>query len=453
MAIRHGPIYEFTLFVEGDVADGHERWLDDRIRDALRLPGMLDCRRFSIAADEQGRAGHICQFVLNSNEALDDFIDDYAADFDSDATSQFGDRMAMSSRILREDKTHGRSIDEVPDCLNCGAHLRGQYCGHCGQRSRSRLISLWELIRDAFGDLFELDSRLWQTLVPLTIRPGQLTRDYLQGRRARYMPPFRMYLVLSLLFFLVAFFDPHEKLGVLFEPDAETTAEQEVTEETHEADHAGQETLNGLAADGIIVGSEALPEDVADELGAFNIQLNEHGDPEVNCEVDKSDLDGLPDWLSRRLTPERLQRVCERTKIDDGRALIDNLIDNIPAALIVLLPLMAFVLKGLYPLSRRYYVEHVLFFVHFHAFFFLILSLEILFSRITTLLHVPEAVADLALVIVSFYIPVYLYVSMRRVYGQGRAVTFLKYIVLTVAYAFGLLVTMLGAVAIAAFSI
>ncbi|HKJ20007.1 MAG TPA: DUF3667 domain-containing protein, partial [Woeseiaceae bacterium] len=104
--------------------------------------------------------------------------------------------------------TDDAQLPEYPDCLNCGTELRGQYCGHCGQRARSRLISLWELIQDAFGDLLELDSRLWRTVIPLLVRPGQLTRDYLEGRRARYMPPFRMYLVLSVVFFVVAFFDP-----------------------------------------------------------------------------------------------------------------------------------------------------------------------------------------------------------------------------------------------------
>jgi len=453
MAKRHSPICEFTFFVDRDAADDHERWLDDQAQEALRLSGALDCHLFSVADDAQGRTGRICQFVLDGNEALDDFVDGFGADFDAAAVSHFGDRMAMSSRVLREDKMHGKPQDEIPDCLNCGAHLRGQYCGHCGQRSRSRLISLWELVRDAFGDLFELDSRLWQTLVPLLIRPGLLTHDYLQGRRARYMPPFRMYLVLSLLFFLVAFFDPHEKLGVLFEPDAATPAGQESGEEKSEIDSAKQELLDELAAEGIIVGSNSVPEDVADDLSSLNIQFDDDGNPDVKCEVDQSDLDDLPDWISRRLTPERIQRICERTKIDGGRALINNMLDNIPAALIVLLPLMAVVLKGLYPLSRRYYVEHLLFFVHFHAFFFLILSVEILFSRVTALVAVPEAIATLALVVASFYIPAYLYISMRRVYGQGRAITFLKFIVLTIAYSGGFLVTMLGAVAIAAFSI
>ena len=99
----------------------------------------------------------------------------------------------------------------------------GQYCGNCGQRARSRLISIWELTQEAFGDLLELDSRLWRTLIPLVaFEAGQThTRDYLEGRRARFMPPFRTYLVLSIFFFLIAFFDPATRsLAIFFEPEA-----------------------------------------------------------------------------------------------------------------------------------------------------------------------------------------------------------------------------------------
>jgi hypothetical protein len=275
-----------------------------------------------------------------------------------------------------------------------------------------------------------------------------LTHDYLQGRRARFMPPFRMYLVLSLLFFVVAFFDPREDLSLLFEP--EPTAESEAAQAAAEA--RKQEILDELAQDGIVVGGN-LPEDVEDDEGvSFRFGDEESGDTS-DCDVDASDVEGMPPWLQRRLTPERMQQICERTQIDGGRAFLDKLLDNVPAALIVLLPLMAFVLKALYPLSRRYYVEHLLFFVHFHAFFFLILSLQILFVRLSTWLRIPETVAVLAVVAASFYIPVYLYVAMRRVYGQGRLVTFLKYILLAIAYIFGFTATMLGAVVIAAFSV
>ena len=139
---------------------------------------------------------------------MDALLDGFFADVDGDIAEQFSERVVVSTQIMREDNSHDLPQTESINCLKCGTRLRGQYCGSCGQRASNRLISLWELLREAFGDLLEIDSRVWRTLVPLLIRPGQLTHDYLQGRRARYMPPFRTYLVLSVIFFVVAFFDP-----------------------------------------------------------------------------------------------------------------------------------------------------------------------------------------------------------------------------------------------------
>jgi hypothetical protein len=270
-----------------------------------------------------------------------------------------------------------------------------------------------------------------------------------------------MYLVLSLLFFLVAFFDPQAKLSILFEPVPETPAD--VIEDSQSGENPGsaeeirQEILEELAAEGIVRGGDALPDELVEDGNSLNITFDDDGDVNLesggDCNVNQSDLDELPAWLSRRLTVERLKHVCEKTQLDKGNALLESLLDNVPAALIILLPLMAFVLKGLYPLSRRYYVEHLLFFVHFHAFFFLILTLQILFSRFMAWVGAPETPTVLVLVASSFYVPVYLFVSMRTVYGQGRAVTFLKYIGLTFAYATGFMLTMLAALVIAAFSI
>lgn len=297
-----------------------------------------------------------------------------------------------------------------PDCLNCGTTLRGQYCGNCGQRAQSRLISLWELMRDAFGDLFELDSRLWRTLRPLMVSPGVLTRDYLEGRRARYMPPFRMYLVLSLLFFAIVLFNPRDDLAMLYVPEAEPASEQ--------------------------------VEDEAD------VHIP------TECSVDNEDLESSPQWIQRRATPERLKKICERITLDEGETFFNLLLDNLPVALIVLLPLMALVLKMLYPLSRRFFVEHLLFFVHFHAFFFLMLTLMNLFSRIGGAIpFMPGALITLTLVVASFYVPVYLYKAMRVVYDQGHVVTVFKYSLLLTAYIFGVSMTFVGAVLFALISV
>ena len=357
-------------------------------------------------------------------------------------------------------------IPDHPNCLNCGTELRGQYCGGCGQRARGRLISLWELLQDAFGDLFELDSRLWRTLIPLLIRPGRLTLDYLEGRRARYMPPFRMYLVLSVIFFVIAFFDPADDLSLLFEPEPPPTPEEVAAQEEEAAakrefaEAEVNEVIQELKEEGVI---STAADDEAEEHNHVRIGVtadDTDGDGQFSLNVDPgtgectlTNTEDMPDWLQRRLTKDRMEEICERVGADEGKTLGKLVLDNIPIALIVLMPVMALVLKALYPLSRRYFVEHLLFFVHFHSFFFLILTLLVLFARFGDLISLSEPATVLPIVAASLYIPVYLYKAMRRVYGQGHTVTFAKYVALSVTYSIGATMTMLGALLFALISV
>ena len=242
MTTAAGPLYEYTFYVEREVLPEFDRWLAARADEARREQGVVDASTLETRDDDRGRAGRVLQLRCQDDSCIDALLDDLLPAIEASGAEAFGDSISVLERTLREDTDQDIPLVENPDCLNCGTRLRGQYCGNCGQRARNRLISLWQLLSEAFGDLLELDSRLWRTLIPLLIRPGQLTRDYLEGRRARYMPPFRMYLVLSVIFFVVAFFDPRDDLSLLFEPEppptpeeaAEAEQEAEETEETEE---------------------------------------------------------------------------------------------------------------------------------------------------------------------------------------------------------------------------
>lgn len=465
MSAATGPICELSFQVDPVVAAEFQLWATELSALALQEEGISEAR--TLAPHDEPGPTHVWigQFQCTDDAALEQLRTGFFARIEDELEQRFGDAATLSSRVLREEAEALPGFESV-ECLNCSARLQGQYCGVCGQRARTRLISLWELISDAFGDLLEIDSRLWRTLIPLLRRPGRLTRDYLEGRRARYMPPFRTYLVLSVIFFVVAFFDPRDDLSLLFEPEPQPTPEEQA-EIDAEAAAAKKEVLDELAAEGIIVGNtppdeddpadtEGLGESVesAEPVDAINDGFNIQIDDETgDCNIEGGDLEELPEWFKRRFTPERIKKVCENVTADGGTSFGELLLDNIPVALIVLLPLMALVLKVLYPLSRRYFVEHLLFVIHYHAFFFLILILQILFARFAALIHVPEPISILVIVAASFYIPVYLYVAMRRVYGQGRFLTFLKYLALVVAYNVGTAFTMLGAVLFALVSV
>ena len=89
-------------------------------------------------------------------------------------------------------------------CRNCGAELQGQYCYACGQKVVTSEVSLHELLHEGVHEFVHLDGKIFQTLKLLLFRPGELTAEFLRGRRVRYIPPLRLYLVCSLLFFALA---------------------------------------------------------------------------------------------------------------------------------------------------------------------------------------------------------------------------------------------------------
>lgn len=91
-----------------------------------------------------------------------------------------------------------------PTCLNCGTPLDGAYCSRCGQRALAAYPALREVASEAWEELSGYDGRFLRTFRTLLARPGTLTIDTLEGRRARYIPPVRLYLVASVVYFLCA---------------------------------------------------------------------------------------------------------------------------------------------------------------------------------------------------------------------------------------------------------
>lgn len=90
-------------------------------------------------------------------------------------------------------------------CKNCNQALSEQtaYCPACGQSVKNITRPWLEALRELLTELFDFDGRMSLTFRLLLTRPGFLTREYVLGRRASYTSPIRMYLVISVLFFLV----------------------------------------------------------------------------------------------------------------------------------------------------------------------------------------------------------------------------------------------------------
>ena len=275
-------------------------------------------------------------------------------------------------------------------CDNCGAAVSGHYCATCGQRLEAPVQSLWHFVREATEDLTHTDSRLWRTLGALLCRPGYLTREFLAGRRARYLPPVRLYLVISVVFFLWAS-AVHQPKVVLF------------------PENSPQKAVLAPIDEGTF--GAVLPGESA-----------EHHAERI-CSGDMN-YDGP--WRER-LQPAA-HRACVRLVLDNARSLGEVFMHNVPRALFIFLPLLAGVMMLMYWRPRHYYIEHLLLFVHNHAFLFLLLPLAALLSALL------RPLAGWISAAAALYIAWYAYRSMRVVYGQGRVLTLGKLVLLSFFY-------------------
>lgn len=202
-------VYEVNLGYSGEDVTGFDEWLEAHVEKMLEIGGFMGATISSPTATDSSVGGdstqRTVQYRLDSQASLDAYIENFAPRMRADGLARYGDALTASRRVLTTstEKAARPLAKNEQRCRNCTIPLVGQYCAICGQRDKHRMISLLELVRDFIGDLFELDSRIWRSLAPLLFRPGVLTLEYLSGRRVRYSPPLRMYLVLSLLFFVV----------------------------------------------------------------------------------------------------------------------------------------------------------------------------------------------------------------------------------------------------------
>ena len=314
-------------------------------------------------------------------------------------------------------------------CANCHAALAGEYCGVCGQRHEPHVHTVAHFAGEAFESVSHADSRLWRTLWYLLARPGFLTREFFAGRRVRYLPPFRLYLVISVLFFLVA--------GL---PDAPMFVDDGPTPDRVDKMNAAAEELEKASGPG----SEPLKRAAAAiRLEADKEKAKLDTEEPVVAPDGLSSKNAMTDFCDEFKTPDRsanenyakLHSACAKISEDGGRELGKTVVHNIPRAMFVFLPLLALAMKPLYWRPKRYYVEHLLFLVHNHAFVFLVLTLLALLELALVQIN-PVAGQHLGLVkfVAWLYMIWYLFRGMRDYYGQGRALTFLKYLQVGLSY-------------------
>ncbi|HET7810374.1 MAG TPA: DUF3667 domain-containing protein [Steroidobacteraceae bacterium] len=314
-------------------------------------------------------------------------------------------------------------------CANCGTPLAGEYCTRCGQRDEPHVLSVSHFAAEALESITHADSRLWRTLWYLVAKPGRLTQEFFAGHRVSYLPPFRLYLVISLLFFLIARLPEGAAIEIDDEPPQDRAAQMRETAKMLEGNLAN---TPGAAQAAAAIREQAAREEAAAKSppaqegdgNAVNKGLKDNNIFTEFCkEFEKADPKASKDY-------ERMRKFCRRSATDHGETLLKDVVHNIPHAMFVFLPLLALFMKALYWRPKRYYVEHLLLLIHNHAFVFFVLA--VLYS----LQRIPVVGPHLGLLEFAtwIYIVWYIFRGMRVYYGQSRKLTFAKYVAVGFAY-------------------
>ncbi|MFO1337845.1 MAG: DUF3667 domain-containing protein [Burkholderiaceae bacterium] len=276
----------------------------------------------------------------------------------------------------------------VETCRNCGEPLgtpRPNYCGHCGQETHLKPPTVMEFAQQFGGSYISMEGALWRTLLLLLFRPGRLTREYLSGRKRRYVLPLRLYLTISVVALLAlqwsgAVQAPPDKPMVQFDDSAERN-----------------DTRIDLG--GILAGMKD---------GKFVC----NGLPEAWCERLRERF-----MLDSKSMEKELRQVPQR------------FVSHWGSAMFALLPLYALFLKLVYIDRGMRWSEHLVFALHLHAFIFAMVLLQLV------PLGWVRALAWLAM-------PVYSVIALQVVYGGRWWSTTLRVIALGLLYFIALTTTM-----------
>jgi hypothetical protein len=300
----------------------------------------------------------------------------------------------------------------TPNCRNCGAKLSGKFCSHCGQNESNTDLRFVDLMGELFRDFLAWDSGVWRTLAPLLFRPGFLTAEFLSGRKARYLPPLRLYLVISFFMFLLISMGSIEG-AITIDRDLTDAEKNEAIGKMEVQLQAGdmteeqkstirKHTLNHLEK-GIVT-----------ELDAVVPEGNLSAIAGTEASIDFWDKGEKPAWatdLEKRFTTN-----VKSIEQDPG-IFVESFVERLPYMMFLLLPLFAILVRICYFFSPFHYLQHLVFSLHYHCAVFLLLSAGMILNSMT------ELSTGIWIMLWSL---LYLPLALVRVYGSSYGAAFGK---------------------------
>jgi hypothetical protein len=297
------------------------------------------------------------------------------------------------------------------NCLNCGTTLQGHFCHNCGQENLEVHESFGHVMNHTISDYFHFDHQFFGTLRPLLFKPGFLTNEYFAGRRVKYLHPVKMYIFISVLYFLLAFNLNVQNKGVV---------------QVHVKPTAGliaQNTPTTQSEVSPIDRPVKKPFETADSDTSYSQYLT------AQSKLPAEKRDGF--W--GRLYNEKIYAYKAKYGNRAIEVFVEEVEHNFPKMMFFVLPMFALILMIAFRKNHKYYVEHLIFSFHYYCFVFLFLSAALL------VLAIIPATWNWAIGLLGFtefaITTIYFYKALRVVYNRRPFRTVTKMVGVSVANA------------------
>src|SRR5215469_12661790 len=336
-------------------------------------------------------------------------------------------------------------------CENCGAELQGHWCSQCGQPAIEYRRSFRHVVADLLNEFLNWDSKFFSTIALLVLKPWRLTNEFLAGKRVRYVNPLRLYLLASILFFFAVNYGAK---GIHVDPSklgSKDRAELEADLKNTDLPPAAREKLEQLLRESSpspgpatlspspgTNGAPPQPEPSANDQKKEYGKINER--PFVVFDDAKSTTP-FERWIEAR-AKEKMGEKGTKMKL-----FISTLFSNLPYMMLCCIPLFALVLKVLYIRRRLFYIDHLIYALHIHTFFYLGTTLIVL-ATIGLTRYAPDAVAVWLIAFLWIAFVTQIFLSIRYVYRQGWFLSIFKFFFGGFAY----LLVLLAALAVTFFA-
>ena len=330
-------------------------------------------------------------------------------------------------------------------CENCGAELKGHWCSKCGQAAIEYRRSFRYVVADLLNEFLNWDSKFFTTIALLILKPWRLTNEFLAGKRVRYVNPLRLYLLASILFFFAVNYGakgiridptkfPEEKraevAAAIADKRGEIEAELNKDNLTLEQRRKAQKALDYLTKPTSSATITPTPEETSSPSAAPGASPTAESGQQKYGPVGDRPFVVFDD--AKSTTPfERWIEARAKEKMGEGGTkmglFISTLFSNLPYMMLCCIPLFALVLKVLYIRRRLFYIDHLIYALHIHSFFYAGVMLIVL-ATIGLIRFAPGAIAGwlIALLWIAFVTQIFL--SIRYVYRQGWFLSVFKFL-------------------------